>query len=194
MPDSADEPPRSPPDINAIVTAIIVHKIRPGTEALYDAWLNDIHEASRRFPGYLSTDVIRPIRGLRQYTVILRFENFKTLSDWMGSDVRHSFLKRVEPALEDGDHYEIRTGIDFLLDPPGQARRPVRWKQFLLSWFAIAPFSVLVPWLLRPLSDIVPVLQSPLVNRVVAAGCCVFLMVYVLLPPFARVLSKWLFR
>jgi len=124
-------PSGSPPDINAIVTAIIVHKIRPSTEALYDASLNDIREASRRFPGYLSTDVIRPIRGLRQYTVILRFENFKTLSDWMGSDVRHS---------------------------------------------------------------IVPVLQSPLVNRAVAAGCCAFLMVYVLLPPFARVLSKWLSR
>jgi antibiotic biosynthesis monooxygenase (ABM) superfamily enzyme len=194
VPDSVDEKPHSPPDINAIVTGIIVHRIRPGTEALYDAWLNDIREASRRFPGYLSTDVIRPIPGLWQYTVILRFENFKTLSDWMGSDVRHSFLKRIEAILEDADRYEIRTGIDFLLDPPGRARRPVRWKQFLISWLMIAPFAVLVPWLLRPLSDIVPVLGSPLVNRVVVAGCCVFLMVYVLMPPFARALSKWLFR
>jgi hypothetical protein len=194
MRDPADERAHSPLDINAIVTAIIVHRIRPSTEAVYDAWLNDIRDASRRFPGYLSTDVIRPIGGLRQYTVILRFENFNTLSDWMGSDVRHSFLKRIESILEDADRYEIRSAIDFLLDPPGRERRPVRWKQFLLSWFAIAPFSVLVPWLLQPLSDIVPVLQSPLVNRVVVAGCCVFLMVYVLLPPFARALSKWLFR
>jgi antibiotic biosynthesis monooxygenase (ABM) superfamily enzyme len=194
MRDSANEQPHPPPDANAIVTAIIVHKIRPGTEAQYDAWLNHIREASRRFPGYLSTDVVRPIPGLRQYTVILRFENFETLSDWMESDVRHSFLKRIEPILEDADRYEIRSGIDFLSDQPGRARRPVRWKQFLISWFAILPFAVLVPWLLQPLSDIAPVLASPLVNRVVVATCCVFLMVYVLMPRFTRALSKWLFR
>jgi uncharacterized protein len=192
MPDSANELRHSPPDINAIVTAIIAHRIRPSTEAQYDAWLNDIREASRRFPGYLSTDVVRPIPGLRQYTVILRFENIKTLNDWMESDVRRSFLKRIEPILEDADRYEIRSGIDFLFDPPGRTRRPVRWKQFLISFFAIVPFAVLVPWLLQPLSDIVPVLASPVVNRVVVAGICVFLMVYVLMPPFTRALSKWL--
>jgi len=194
MPDSANEESHSPPAANKIVTAIIVHRIRPGTEPRYDAWLNDIREASRRFPGYLSTDIIRPVPGHQQHSIILRFQNFEALSDWMESDVRRSFLKRIEPILEDVDRYEIRTGIDFLFDPPGRAKHPVRWKQFLITWSAIFPLTILVPWLLKPLFDNVPLLGSPLPSKAVGAGCIVFLMVYVLMPPYTQAVSKWLFR
>lgn len=194
MTDSPSDASPISPDGSRIVTAIIGHEIRPGSEPQYDAWSNDIRRASERFPGYLSTDVIRPVMGHHRYTIILRFEDFEALTGWMESDVRRSLLKRVEPILQDGPRYDIRTGIDFLFDPPGAVKHPVPWKQFLITWSAIFPLTIVVPWLLQPLFENVPLLGSLLPNKALVAACIVFLMVYVLMPPYTRALSKWLFR
>ena len=61
------------------VTGIIVHEPRPEARAEYERWLDEIREACRRFPGYLSTDVIRPVDGHDSYTVVIRFKGVEQL-------------------------------------------------------------------------------------------------------------------
>ena len=97
------------------VALIITHKIKPGEEERYEAWLAEIFEASSRFPGYLNRDIFRPHDGDRKYTSVVRFDSLDTLNGWAESETRQSFVSKVHDLLEQGDQVEIRSGIDFWL-------------------------------------------------------------------------------
>lgn len=175
------------------VTGIIIHQPCRDAYDEYERWLLEIREACKRFPGYLSTDVIRPVDGQGTYTVIIRFAGVEQLKAWIESEVRREFLQRIEHALEKGDRYVIQTGLDFWFAPPA-AMPPKRWKQFQLTLSAIFPLTVIVPWALSPLlggSQGVPAL---LLGKLLVAAVIVFLMVYLIMPRYTRLVAKWLYR
>lgn len=82
------------------VTAIIVHDPSRENWSKYERWLLDIAQACKRFDGYLSTDVIRPVGSQTTFTVIIRFSSITTLQTWMESDLRREFLYRIDDLLE----------------------------------------------------------------------------------------------
>ena len=174
------------------VTGIIVHEPRPEARAEYERWLDEIREACRRFPGYLSTDVIRPVDGHDSYTVVIRFKGVEQLKAWIESDVRRDFLQRIEHALEKGDRYVIKTGLDFWFAQPTAAPPPKRYKQFLLTLSAIFPLTIAVPWLLGPLLGGDGVMAF-IGGKFVVATAIVGLMVYVVMPRYTRLVAKWLY-
>jgi antibiotic biosynthesis monooxygenase (ABM) superfamily enzyme len=50
-----------------------------------------------------------------------------------------------------GDRYEIRTGLDFWFTPKNApVKVPTAWKQWLVTWSAILPLSIVVPWVVAP--------------------------------------------
>lgn len=171
------------------VTGIIVHQPRADARDEYEQWLADIREACRQFPGYLSTDVIRPVGNHPNYTVIIRFAGVGALKAWMESPERREHLQRIEHALEQADRYEIRSGLDFWFAPPA-VKPPKRWKQYLLTLSAIFPLTVVVPWALGPLLGGVPML----VAKALIAAVIVALMVYAIMPHYTRLVSTWLYR
>jgi uncharacterized protein len=94
-----------------------------------------------------------------------------------------------------GDCVEIKTGLEFWFTPPTPTQRhPPPYKQFLLTLSAIFPLSVLVPWALRPLLQVVPVLGLPVVRSAVVASVIVGLMTYVIMPHYTRLVAGWLYR
>jgi antibiotic biosynthesis monooxygenase (ABM) superfamily enzyme len=175
------------------VTAIIVHHPRRDSWLEYERWLVGVGESSRRFEGYLSTDVIRPVGSETAFTVIIRFAGIDALQTWMQSDVRRQFLQRVEHVLEKGDRYVVQTGLDFWFMPQ-TVKPPVRWKQFLLTLSAIFPLTVVVPALLAPLLGAWQGLPAMLIGKLLVATCIVGLMVYVIMPRYTRMVATWLYR
>jgi len=175
------------------VTGIIVHQPRRDAYDEYERWLLEIREACKRFPGYLSTDVIRPVVGQDTYTVIIRFAGVEQLKAWVESEVRGEFLRRIEHALEKGDRYVIQTGLDFWFAPPA-AIPPKRWKQFLLTLSAIFPLTVVVPWALSPLIEGWQGLPAMLLEKLLVATVIVYLMAYLIMPRYTRLVAKWLYR
>ncbi|MCM8611220.1 antibiotic biosynthesis monooxygenase, partial [Accumulibacter sp.] len=174
--------PSPPTDSTAeAVTGIIVHRPRADAREEYERWLIDIRETCRRFPGYLSTDVIRPVANQPNYTVIIRFAGIEALRAWMLSPERRDHLQRIEHALEQADRYEIRTGLDFWFTPP-TLKPPKPWKQYLLTLSAIFPLTVIVPWALAPLLGGLPMLAT----KAMIAAVIVALMVYVIMPRYTR--------
>lgn len=171
------------------VTGIIVHHPRADAREEYERWLLEIREVCSSFPGYLATDVIRPAGGHSSYTVIIRFAGVDALKAWMASDARRKQLQHIEHALEKGDRYEIRTGLDFWFSPPA-VKPPKRWKQFLLTLSAIFPLTVVVPWAMLPWLNGVPMLLT----KLLIAAVIVALMVYAIMPRYTRLVSKWLYR
>ncbi len=176
------------------VTGIIVHQPHPEFYEEYERWLVEIRAVCQNFPGYLSTDVIRPARGNDAYTVIIRFETVDQLQAWIESDVRREFMQRIEYALEKGDRYVIKTGLDFWFTQPSSVATPKRFKQYLLTLSAIYPLTMVVPWLLWPMTRGWSGVGAILFGKFLVAAIIVYLMVYLIMPRYTRLVAKWLYR
>jgi uncharacterized protein len=136
-------------DLSA-ATSVIRHTIRAGSESRYEAWFREITRIAQTFPGHRGVDFIRPPKGSRTYTIVLRFDTSENLERWFASDSRKRLIAEIEPYLEGGDQVEIRTGLEFWFTPPdSEEKQAKRYKQFLVTWSVIFPLTIFVPWVLR---------------------------------------------
>jgi len=177
-------------------TVVITHRIKEGKQALYEAWLDEIAPICKSAKGEIDWHIIRPIAGLTgTYTVILRFDTHENLENWMYSDVRKKLVDKVRPFLAKDDDFFIRSGLDFWFTPEGaKTKLPVRWKQFLVTWSAIFPLSLLGPFVIIPLLHKSGMPQDRYLDALCVTGVVVFLMVYVVMPRYTKLVHRWLFE
>lgn len=176
-------------------TVVITHRVREGCREVYEEWLERIGPVCRAALGHLDWQIVRPVAGLTStYTVIIRFDTRAHLEAWMSSRERRQFIAEVQPVLAKEDDFLIRSGLDFWFVPEGaRAQVPVRWKQFLLTWSAIYPLALAMPLLVTPvLQGLGAPASRPLVT-LLASGAMVFLMTYVVMPRYTRLVKRWLF-
>jgi antibiotic biosynthesis monooxygenase (ABM) superfamily enzyme len=179
---------------NSIVTLVIQHRVKTGAGPQYEAWLNEIIPAAQRYTGHLGVNVIRPGEGSDTYTVVLNFDTHEHLRGWAESDTRSGFIERVKPLLVTDEQIEIKTGLEYWFTPSGPPQKKAKpFKQFLVTLSAIFPLTVVVPWLLTPLFRLVPTLALPVVSNFLVAVIIVFLMIYLIMPRYTKLISRWLF-
>ena len=70
---------------------------------------------------------------------------------------------------------------------------PVRWKQFLVTWSAIYPLVLGVSPLVARVFRLLGVPNNPFLTTFVATGTIVFVMVYLVMPRYTRLIQRWLF-
>jgi uncharacterized protein len=176
-------------------TVVITHRVREGKGADYERWLDEIKPVGRASPGNLDWHIIRPVPGLTStYTVIIRFDTRAHLREWMESPARSRLIEKVEPLLVSGDDFFISSGLDFWFTPEGaKAKVPARWRQYVVTWSAIYPLVLVVPLLVTPLLRLAGAPDSHYLTMLVVTGVIVFLMVYVVMPHYTRLLRRWLF-
>jgi antibiotic biosynthesis monooxygenase (ABM) superfamily enzyme len=176
------------------VTLLIEHQVKPGRQAEYEAWVKDISAAARRAPGYEGVHIVRPHSSHTSYTILVRFSSHERLLDWVKSDTRKRFIERAAPLLLESEGLEMQTGLEYWFTPSGG--KPLRarpYKQFLVTLSAIYPLTLVVPWLLRPLLHWEGLRQLPALGGFVVTAFIVFLMVYVIMPRYTRLVARWLF-
>ena len=189
-PSQSESPKSRQPETVAL---IITHKIKPGEEERYEAWLAQILEASSRFPGYLNRDIFRPRDGDRKYTSVVRFDSLDSLNGWAESQTRECFVNSVHNLLEEGDQVEIKSGIDFWFTPKG-VKPPKLWKQFALTVSAVYPLSLIIPFfILIPLGKLVPVLGNVFLSSILMAVILTGMLTFVIMPSYTRLLKRWLY-
>lgn len=176
-------------------TLVITHRVRENKVADYEEWLKEISPLAKASPGNLDWNIVRPIRGLTStFTIILRFDSEAHLRGWIESPTRARLIEKAHPLLVKGDDFHISSGLDFWFEPPGaKALVPVRWKQLLVTWSAIYPLVLAVPLVVRPALGQVSLAQNRPLTALVVTGIVVFLMVYVVMPRYTRLLKRWLF-
>lgn len=176
-------------------TVVITHRVREGKHADYETWLGEIAPLCRASPGHLDWHIIRPIAGLTEtYTIVIRFDTAAHLQQWMESPARARLIEKVRPLFVTGDDFFVSSGLDFWFTPGGaKATVPVRWKQYLVTWSAIYPLVLGVTLLVRPLLRNLGAPDSPLLATLVVTGTVVFLMVYVVMPRYTKLIKRWLF-
>ncbi len=183
------------PAVDQGATVVITHRVRARAQAEYERWLERIAPLCRASPGCLDWHIVRPIPGLTEtYTVVIRFDTNEHLRLWMESDARARLIDEARPLFVTGDDFFISSGLDFWFTPAGaKAKLPVRWKQYLLTWSAIYPLALLVPMVVVPALDALGVPRLQPLTTLAVTGVVVFLMVYVVMPRYTRLVRRWLF-
>jgi NhaA family Na+:H+ antiporter len=83
------------------VTLRYTLRVRPGREQEFEEFLEGIGDAASFFPGHLDTRVIRPRRGNRQYSVVVRFDRESNLRRWAESEERRIWYARGQELAEE---------------------------------------------------------------------------------------------
>jgi antibiotic biosynthesis monooxygenase (ABM) superfamily enzyme len=179
----------------SVVVSVIRHTVTPGKDVEYEAWLREIVPVAGKAEGHRGVNVIRPHTGSRTYTIALHFDALEHLEQWLASEIWKRLILKVQHLLQEGDHVEIRTGLEFWFRPPDSEQKHAKpYKQFLITLSAIFPLTMLVPWLLTPLFRAAPILRMPGITHFLVATVVVALMTYVVMPRYTRLMAAWLYR
>ncbi|MDR7098952.1 antibiotic biosynthesis monooxygenase (ABM) superfamily enzyme [Lysobacter niabensis] len=179
----------------ASAASVIVHDVDSAHREDYELWAMRAAEAHRRAPGYLATEFIRPNGHRLRYIVLVRFDSEAHAQEWLKSHARLSLLKEAEPWLLQGDRAVVHREADFWFVPePDVAWAPKRYKQWLASFAAIFPLTIVVPASIEWLSAAAGLKLEPLLASTLYTGIISGLMVYILMPMITRSLGRWLVR
>jgi antibiotic biosynthesis monooxygenase (ABM) superfamily enzyme len=173
------------------VSLVIEHCLVDGATAAYEAWLEEIVPAAQRFAGHQGIDILRPGPRSTRYTLVLRFDRMDHLRAWLDSDERAALIHRIEPLLKAQETLQAASGLDYLFATP-LARTPRPCKQFLLTLSAIYPLSTVIPLAVKPLLSAMPWLAAGWSSNLLISGIIVYLMVYVVMPPYTKLVAHWL--
>jgi antibiotic biosynthesis monooxygenase (ABM) superfamily enzyme len=181
---------------NVGATVVITHHVIDGKQEEYENWLDEIGPICRSFVGHIDWQIIRPIPTLTySYTVIIRFDTIENLKHWMESQDRKRLIEKIRPFLMKDDHYAIKSGLEFLFTPENEKSKiPVRWKQYLVTWSAIYPLSLIIPLILLPLLRLLNIPQFRLIDSFFVSGSIVLLMVYLVMPYYTKWIKRWLYK
>ncbi|MGQ7944591.1 antibiotic biosynthesis monooxygenase [Flavobacterium sp. WC2509] len=177
-------------------TVVINHQIIDGKQNQYEDWLDEIGPICRNYVGNIDWQIIRPIPNLTfDYTVIIRFDTIENLTKWMESNDRKHLIKKAQPLFSKDDKYLIKSGLDFLFTNNSENQKiPARWKQYLVTWSAIYPLSILIPLLILPVLKILNFPENRFINSFFISGVIVAIMVYLLMPNYTKLIKKWLYK
>lgn len=179
---------------DARATVVITHRLSDDKHAAYERWLEKVEPVCKAMPGHREWQVVRPVPGLTDtYTVVIRFDTREHLRQWMESPQRIQLVEELQPMFGGQDHSVISSGLDFWFPRRAQTQVPVRWKQYLVTWSAIYPLALGVPVLVVPALERLGLPSSHPLTMLVVTGMVVFLMVYVVMPRYTRLIRRWLY-
>lgn len=149
-------------------------------------------EDARRFPGYISAELIPPGVEDGEYQIVQRFATLADLERWQASDARAEWMEKISHVADGEPEYRLLHGLEAWFGPTvlPPARHPVRWRMTLVSWLDIFPTVALL------LAFVAPALEGlPFLLRVaIITGLVAVLMAYVIMPQLTRRLGWWITR
>lgn len=183
-------------EIDCSATAVITHRVGDNHQADYERWLGEIIPLCKTYPGHLGVQVIRPITDTTAtYTIIIRYDTQAHLLAWMHSPDRQRLIEKVRPFLADDDKFCVLEGLDFWFTPEAiKAKLPTRWKQFLVTWSAIYPLVLLMSYLVATAIHELKLSENFYLRMLFVTCAVVFLMVYVVMPCYTKLVHRWLFK
>lgn len=172
------------------VTAIITHIVRKGREQGYEEWFHGIAAAASMFRGHQGVSAICPQdRFHPEYVVILKFDQYRNLKNWLDSDVRREWIKRLQPLIEKPENIKTLTGLETWFALPNQKTPPPRYKMAIVTWFAVFSVISIVSPLLAPIIIKLP----PILTQLITTGVDVLILTYLVMPYLTKLLKGWLY-
>ncbi|MBF0536652.1 MAG: antibiotic biosynthesis monooxygenase [Nitrospirae bacterium] len=172
------------------VTIIVSWKIKPGREKEFEAGLEEVIEAAKRFEGHQGVRVQKPDMTQSEYVIIFRFNNVQNLKRWEDSDVKRDWLRRAEAFKEKDPSMQKFTGLEFWFKEPGTVSQgPPRYKMVIVTVAALSPLIMILNLVVAPVVKPLPVFFQNIVMNTIMVS----LLTYLVMPAMTRLLSFWLF-
>lgn len=176
--------------LNQQVTAVISHYVRPGRESGYEEWLKGISGAARQFKGHNGVTILRPQPGYRpEYVIILRFDNYSNLCQWMRSPQRKEWIERAKPLTERSENVQVLTGLEALVSLPQVASPPPpKYKTAFVTWIGVFLCVSILGYFVAPYLEFLPFL----LRQAIMTAIVVILLAYIVMPRLTRLFDPWL--
>lgn len=179
-------------DNDGQVTAVISQLVRPGREQGYEEWLKGISAAAEKFPGHFGVSIIRPKNSTHlEYVIILRFDRYSNLKDWMESDIRREWIERSRPLVQQPQDVQFLTGLETWFTLPGRPLQPAppAYKMALVTWLGVQIITILISYLLAPSLSKLPLLLNLSISNALVVVC----LTYLIMPQLTRLFYRWLY-
>jgi antibiotic biosynthesis monooxygenase (ABM) superfamily enzyme len=172
------------------VTCVASFYVKPGSEALYVEFHDELVQTMMTFPGFMRSELFPPIAGIQDDTVVLMsFDTREHLDAWLESGERRRMLAAIDPIIEGERTLNVVGGFAGWFGRPGMAKVK-RWKQAAVVLVAIMPISLLVTALRRWLLPDANWWTSVLIGNIVGVA----LLSWVAMPILTRLFEGWLRR
>ena len=177
---------------NKPVTALICQFVKPGLESAYEEWVTGISNVARVFEGHCGVSIIRPTKGSdSEYVIILRFDRYSNLRNWMESDTRKKWIEKAKHLVRKSEHVKFLTGLETWFSLPEKPLKspPPRYKMVIITWFAVYSCVTVIQYLLGPIFKLLP----PVIVPIISIGIVVVMLTYVVMPRLTRLFYRWLY-
>ena len=175
------------------VTVSIARKIKKGYEKQYEDWEKAVINEASKFQGYMGTNFLRPNSATQyKYIIIYRFDSYQNACKWEDSEIRKSWLEKVDPLLIGEAERQKKTGLEVWFELPEiEAAKPApRYKMAIVLTVILYFLSVGLNILFRPVLKDVPLPLNILIILVIN----VILMTWIIMPKVTYWLLNWLFK
>jgi len=174
------------------VTVVVSRQVRPGREAEYEEWLTGVMHAAAQFEGHQGASVIRPTDHEHpEYVLIFRFDHYRNLRRWQGSEIRDQWLARAKPLIVSEAKVQVLTGMEGWFTLPGRKPPgpPPRYKMAVMTACAVYPISLALGLTVRPMLAKLPLL----VGTAVMTVAMILLMTWAVMPLMTKLFYRWLY-
>ncbi|MEW1654712.1 antibiotic biosynthesis monooxygenase [Streptomyces sp. NPDC093707] len=175
------------------VTAVISHEVRPDQEQDFVQWQDRMLAAQRTFPGFMGSELFRPVQGVQgKWVAVFRFDNRPHLDDWLASAARTRLLDEGRDFFVSYDVRKVGSafGSWFRFDTRAEEGAPPNWKQAMCVLLALYPtvkvLNLTVGSRFTALG--VPGYLSLFVSNVLSVA----ILTWLLLPLINRIFAFWL--
>jgi hypothetical protein len=175
------------------VTVVAAHRVKPGRERDFERWENGITAAAGEFPGYLGSDLLRPVEGVQDdWVVVFRFSEAPTLHGWLDSSERAKWLADGDDLFERVDIHKVGTGLggwfpSAVVTTEAPAAPP-DYKQAMAVLLALYPIVMVLTLYVAPRLESLPFAANMFLNNVLSVA----ILQWLLMPLVTRWLGPWL--
>lgn len=136
----------------------------------------------------LGVHLLYPAPGSTEYGILRSFASEEDKDSFYQSDVYRGWEEKIAPYVEGEPVFRKLDGLEAWFRDP-HVKMPPRWKMALLTWVAVWPVSMLVPFVLSPLlgNELPHVLRA----GVISAGIVVTL-TWLAMPLLVKLAHGWL--
>ena len=174
------------------ITAVLSQLVRSGRESGYEEWLKGVSAAAAKFPGHCGVSIIRPKNSAHpEYVIILRFERYCDLKNWLESDIRKEWIERSRPLVQQPQDIQMLTGLETWFNLPDKTLKPAppNYKMAVVTWLGVQVITILISYFFTPFLSKLPfLLNLSLANALVVIG-----LTYLVMPGLTRLFYRWLY-
>ncbi|MFZ9630096.1 MAG: antibiotic biosynthesis monooxygenase [Ilumatobacteraceae bacterium] len=146
--------PRLAPDP---VTVTVARRIKPGTEAQYLRWCDEMVATLRQFTGCLGAGLLHPGPDGGEYQIVFRFVDGMHLRAWERSPERARLTSAVAPLVV-SERLQRTVGVDDWFELPERAEpRRSLWSRVVTDVLWVYPVAFLAALFVAPLLEALPV-------------------------------------